>query len=242
MPWARGKPRRREEIDLTFALLRRARGLLRYRGLYTLALAAVALGLFAGISVWLVFASQEAGQPGATRNGPGESVEPSLQLTLTQLVARQVSSATSRVEVQAATAELLESGKGFHLEQVEVSMTGAAGEVAPGLLSGATGPAFFRADEGWLDSGEGNLLLDGDIYGRRESDDLELAARRLEYEPAADEIRLFDVRLRRGEFEKTDAFLITDARLERLRSGTGGVQPSEHPFFQRYGGGKGDED
>jgi len=218
------------------------RDLLVHRVFYSLGLAVVAVGLLAGISLWLFLVSEEVEEAGWVHAGHQEPGAQNPQLTLTQLVARQLSSATCVAEVRAATAQLLEDWQGFHVRQVEVSLSGAAGESAPGFLSGATGPVHFEADEGWIDSSEGNLLLTGDIHGRRASDGLELWARRLEYEPALDEVRLLAVRLRRPpDFEKQDPFLVTDTGLKRLRSGVAESGRSRHPFFQRYGGGGVDE-
>lgn len=206
------------------------------RGFYSVLLAAVALALVAGISYWLVEASGEAG---IEKTEVAPVPEAGLKMVMTQLVAYDVSSATSGAEVRAATARLLQGWRGFHLQQVRARFSEAADETAaPGLLSSASGPVHFQADEGWVDSGEGNLLLAGNIHGRRESDGMEIEAERLEYERAVDELRLFRVRLHSPKFEKTDSVVTTDSRLLHMRSGKSNTPRIVHPFFQRFGGGE----
>jgi len=220
------------------SLSRRVSELLVRRVFNSALLVVVALGVLAGISWWLTVSSQVSKGDEPEQSQASQAPGAGLKVVVTRLAAREISAGTSGSEVRAATAQLLDGMRGLYLQQVEARLAGSGGPSSSGMLSGATGPVLFRADEGWVDLSEGNLLLAGNIYGRRESDGMEVGAERLEYESAVDEVRLFTFWLRKANFEKRDSFMITDSGLNRLRSGTGDLPRSTHPFFQRYGGGK----
>jgi hypothetical protein len=176
----------------------------------------ITLLLLVWITAWLM--KEEPGLAGRKEPRVKRQSSGSFEVVLQDLEARQVTSATAPAVLRAETTILTQGWRVLYLQNVEIDIPRMENLAAGGDIGQMTGPASLRGDQGWVDMRRFNVLLAGDVLGRG-GQGREIAASRLEYEPAKDEIRFVTATLRGRGYEDYAPVIVTDSQLDRIEFG-----------------------